>query len=199
MGDKFQGHSSLRPKQGVIIRLANQEGVQWVRLCGLHCRVQGEGIRVSDYSVQEGTETLSDRPLLHLPLSVGSSQAGGASSSEQSDLEWARLPLECCGNPCLSWVGQEGIGLPSGLSTEGLPHRDRQPRADCGAPAGLREGSGREAEQGQQAPGDPLERGGPGTGLAGQAAAGVQGGVVETGAAREAGAEAKRLARTETQ
>lgn len=96
-------------------------------------KVQGEGTRVSDHSAQEGIGLLSDQ--LHLPPStppfpsVGSSQPGGASGREQ----WPpaeRLHLECCRNPCLSSVGQEGIRLPSALSTEGLPHWDRQLRTD---------------------------------------------------------------------
>lgn len=49
-------------------------------------RVQGEGTRVSDHSAQEGTGTLSDQ-LLYLLPSMGSSQPGGASGREQSDLE----------------------------------------------------------------------------------------------------------------
>lgn len=115
MDGKLPGPSSLRPRQGVFTRGSV------ARLCGLQCAVQGEETTVSDHKAQEGIKNLSDRLLLHLPLSTGSSQAGGTSGWEQRDLEWARLHLECCRNPCLSWVGQEEIRLPSGLSTEGLP------------------------------------------------------------------------------
>lgn len=119
MDVKLLGPSSLRPRRGVVTRGSVGEAV-WFTVC----RVQAEETRVSDHNAQEGIENLSDRLLLHLPLSTGSSQAGaegGGSGGEQRDLEWARLHLECCGNPRLSWVGQEGIRLPSGLSTEGLP------------------------------------------------------------------------------
>ena len=85
------------------------------------CRVQAEESTVSDHNAQEGIENLSDRLLLHLPLSKGSSQAGGPADGSSVTLSGPRLHLECCGNPRLSWVDQEGIRLPSGLSTEGLP------------------------------------------------------------------------------
>lgn len=70
MDVKLLGPSSLRPRRGVVTR-GSGEAV-WFTVC----RVQAEETRVSDHNAQEGIENLSDRLLLHLPLSTGSSQAG---------------------------------------------------------------------------------------------------------------------------
>lgn len=71
MNVKLLGPSSLRTRRGVVTRGSVGEAV-WFTVC----RVQAEETRVSDHNAQEGIENLSDRLLLHLPLSTGSSLAG---------------------------------------------------------------------------------------------------------------------------